>query len=38
MTKLKAVINSSINDENTETISNPKLFAMDGEEANFNSR
>ena len=33
MTKLKAVINSSINDENTETISNPKLFAMDGEEA-----
>ena len=33
MTKLKAVINSSINDENSETISNPKLFAMDGEEA-----
>ena len=35
MTKLKAVINASINDENTETISNPKLFAMDGEEANL---
>ena len=33
MTKMKAVINSSVNDSNTETVSNPKLFAMDGEEA-----
>ena len=33
MTKLKAVITSSVKDSNTETISNPKLFAMDGEEA-----
>ncbi len=33
MTKMKAVISSSINDNNTETVSNPKLFAMDGEEA-----
>ena len=33
MTQLKAVINNSVNDNNTETISNPKLFAMDGETA-----
>ena len=33
MTKMKAVISSSVNDANTETVSNPKLFAMDGEEA-----
>ena len=33
MNKLKAVITSSINDSNTETVSNPKLFAMDGEQA-----
>ncbi|WP_440643605.1 secretin N-terminal domain-containing protein [Candidatus Pelagibacter sp. HIMB123] len=33
MNKMKAVISSSVNDSNTETVSNPKLFAMDGEEA-----
>ena len=33
MTKIKAVISSSVKDSNTETVSNPKLFAMDGEEA-----
>ena len=33
MNKMKAVISSSINDSNTETVSNPKLFAMDGEQA-----
>ena len=33
MTKMKAVISSSVKDSNTETVSNPKLFAMDGEEA-----
>ena len=33
MNKLKAVITNSINDSNTETVSNPKLFAMDGEQA-----
>ena len=33
MNKLKAVISSSVNDSNTETVSNPKLFAMDGEQA-----
>ena len=33
MTKLKAVISNSVNDANTETVSNPKLFAMDGEQA-----
>ena len=33
MNKLRAVITSSVNDSNTETVSNPKLFAMDGEEA-----
>ena len=33
MNKLRAVIQSSVNDSNTETVSNPKLFAMDGEEA-----
>ena len=33
MTKLKTVIRSSVNDSNTETVSNPKLFAMDGENA-----
>ena len=33
LTKLKAVIKSSVKDANTETVSNPKLFAMDGEEA-----
>ena len=31
MTKLKAIIQSSVNDTYTETIANPKLFAMDGE-------
>ena len=35
MTKLKAVISSSVTDNNTETISNPKLFAMDGEQASL---
>ena len=35
MTKIKAIINSSVNDANTETVSNPKLFAMDREEANL---
>ena len=30
ITKLKAVITSSIDDKNSETISNPKLFASDG--------
>ena len=33
MTKIKAVISNSVNDANTETVSNPKLFAMDGEQA-----
>ena len=33
MTRIKAVISSSVKDSNTETVSNPKLFAMDGEEA-----
>lgn len=33
MNKMKAVITNSINDANTETVSNPKLFAMDGEQA-----
>jgi type IV pilus assembly protein PilQ len=33
MTKIKAVITNSVNDSNTETVSNPKLFAMDGEQA-----
>ena len=33
ITRLKAVINMSINDKLSETISNPKLFAMDGETA-----
>ena len=28
----------SINDANTETISNPKLFAMDGQTATITSR
>jgi len=31
ITKLKAVIQSSITDNKSETISNPKLFAMDGQ-------
>ena len=31
ITKLKVVIQSSITNNNSETISNPKLFAMDGE-------
>tara|TARA_B100000780_G_scaffold203820_1_gene144699 strand:+ start:1 stop:744 length:744 start_codon:yes stop_codon:yes gene_type:complete len=31
MTKLKAIINASNTDGNQEVISNPKLFAMDGE-------
>ena len=31
ITRLKAVINASNTDNNSETISNPKLFAMDGE-------
>jgi type IV pilus assembly protein PilQ len=35
MTQLKAIINASISDTNSETISNPKLFAMDGEEASL---
>lgn len=35
MASLKAVIEMSINDGNSETISNPKLFAMDGEEASL---
>lgn len=33
MTKIKAIITNSVNDANTETVSNPKLFAMDGEQA-----
>ena len=33
ITRLKAVISMSINDKNTEVITNPKLFAMDGETA-----
>ena len=33
MTKIKTVITNSVNDSNTETVSNPKLFAMDGEQA-----
>ena len=33
MTKIKAVITASVKDSNTETVSNPKLFAMDGETA-----
>jgi len=33
MTKIKAVITASVKDANTETVSNPKLFAMDGETA-----
>jgi len=35
MTQLKAIINASISDTNSETISNPKLFAMDGEQASL---
>ena len=35
MTKIKAVITASVKDSNTETVSNPKLFAMDGETATF---
>ena len=31
MAKLKAIITASNTDNNAETISNPKLFAMDGE-------
>ena len=30
---LSAVINASVDDTNSETISNPKLFALDGEQA-----
>ena len=33
ITRLKTVISMSINDKNTEVITNPKLFAMDGETA-----
>ena len=33
ITKIKAVINMSIDQNNSETISNPKLFALDGETA-----
>ena len=33
ITKLKAIIKASNTDNNAETISNPKLFAMDGESA-----
>ena len=35
MTRLKATINASNTDNNAETISNPKLFAMDGESASL---
>lgn len=35
MTKIKAVITASVKDSNTETVSNPKLFAMDGESASL---
>jgi len=35
ITKLKAIINASNTDNNSETISNPKLFAMDGESASL---
>jgi len=35
MTKLKAIIQSSVNDTYTETIANPKLFAMDGESSSL---
>ena len=34
-TTLQAVISASINDTNSESISNPKLFALDGEAANL---
>jgi type IV pilus assembly protein PilQ len=35
ITKLKAIISASNTDNNAETISNPKLFAMDGESASL---
>ena len=35
MARLKAVINASNIDNNSETISNPKLFAMDGESSSL---
>ena len=35
ITKLKAIISASNTDNNSETISNPKLFAMDGESASL---
>ena len=35
ITRLKAVINASNVDNNSETISNPKLFAMDGESSSL---
>ena len=35
ITRLKAVINASNVDNNAETISNPKLFAMDGESSSL---
>ena len=35
LTKLKAIISASNTDSNSETISNPKLFAMDGESASL---
>jgi len=35
MTKLKAIIQSQVKDTKTETIANPKLFAMDGESASL---
>jgi type IV pilus assembly protein PilQ len=34
-TRLQAVISASINDTNSESISNPKLFALDGEPASL---
>ena len=35
MARLKAVVNASNIDSNSETISNPKLFAMDGESSSL---
>ena len=35
MARLKAVVNASNLDNNSETISNPKLFAMDGESSSL---
>jgi len=33
--ELQAIINASVNDTNSETISNPKLFALDGQAASI---